>query len=46
VWLRYCAYKALGLSRLAIDFRRDELSQMLEVLDLVAREIRPAVRTA
>ena len=43
---QYCAYKALGLSHLAIDFRRDELSQMLEVLELVATEIRPAVQAA
>jgi probable F420-dependent oxidoreductase len=40
---QYGAYKELGLSHLALDFRRDDLSQMLEVLDLVANEIRPAV---
>lgn len=43
---QYCAYKTLGLSHLAIDFRRDDLSQMLETLDLVATEIRPAVQVA
>lgn len=36
-------YKALGLTHVAIDFRRDDLGEMLEVLDLVAREIRPAL---
>jgi hypothetical protein len=40
---QYGAYKELGLSHLALDFRRDDLSQMLEVLDLVANEIRPAI---
>jgi len=29
-----------------IDFRRDDLSQMLEVLDLVTGTIRPAVDRA
>jgi alkanesulfonate monooxygenase SsuD/methylene tetrahydromethanopterin reductase-like flavin-dependent oxidoreductase (luciferase family) len=43
---QYGAYKALGLCHLAIDFRRDDLSHMLETLDLVATEIRPAVQAA
>ena len=43
---RFCAYKRLGLCHLVLDFRRDDLSQMLEVLDLVASEIRPAVQAA
>lgn len=43
---QYAAYKALGLSHLAIDFRRDDLSQMLETLDFIATEIRPAVAAA
>jgi hypothetical protein len=30
----------------AIDFRRDDLAHMLEVLDLVATELRPAVQAA
>jgi probable F420-dependent oxidoreductase len=41
-----CAYKECGLHHLALDFRRDDLSQMLEILDLVATEIRPAVQAA
>jgi probable F420-dependent oxidoreductase len=43
---QYCAYRELGLSHLAVDFRRDDLSQMLETLELVATEIRPAVQAA
>lgn len=43
---RYSAYRDLGLSHLAIDFRRDDLSQMLDTLDFVAREICPAVQTS
>jgi hypothetical protein len=41
---QYCAYKALGLSHLALDFRREDLSEMLDTLALVADEIRPAVQ--
>ena len=41
---QYCAYKALGLTHLVVDFRRDNLSQMLDTLDLMATEIRPAVQ--
>jgi hypothetical protein len=36
-------YKRLGLSHLVIDFRRDELGRMVELLDLVATKVRPAV---
>jgi hypothetical protein len=43
---QYGAYKKLGLSHLVIDFRRNDLSQMLETLDLVATQIRPAVKVA
>jgi probable F420-dependent oxidoreductase len=43
---RLCAYKALGLSHIVLDFRRDTLAEMLEALDLVAREVRPAVDAA
>jgi probable F420-dependent oxidoreductase len=41
---QYCAYKALGLTHLVVDFRRDNLAQMLETLDLMVTEIRPAVQ--
>jgi hypothetical protein len=41
---QYCAYKALGLSHLVLDFRREDLSEMLDTLALVADEIRPAVQ--
>ncbi len=40
------AYKALGLTHVMLDFRRDTLAEMLESLDLVARDIRPAVDRA
>jgi probable F420-dependent oxidoreductase len=36
-------YKRLGLGHVMIDFRRDDLAQMLELLDLVTGTIRPAV---
>lgn len=39
-------YKRLGLTHIVLDGRRDSLGEMLEVLDLVVREIRPAVATA
>jgi probable F420-dependent oxidoreductase len=42
----YGAYKALGLTHLVVDFRRDNLAQMLDTLDLIATEIRPAVQAA
>lgn len=42
----YGAYQQLGLSHIALDFRRDDLSHMLEILDLVATELRPAVQVA
>src|SRR5882762_9061062 len=35
------AYKQLGLRHVAIDFRRDDLGKMLEILDLVTGKIRP-----
>jgi probable F420-dependent oxidoreductase len=37
------AYKALGLTHVMLDFRRDSLAEMLEDLDVVASEIRPAI---
>jgi len=36
-------YKRIGLSHVLIDFRRDDLARMLELLDLVTTTIRPAV---
>ena len=39
-------YKTLGLTHVAIDFRRSSLAEMLEILDMVATEIRPAVDRA
>ena len=41
-----CAYKALGLTHVMLDFRRGSLTEMLEALDVVAKEIRPAVDAA
>ena len=39
-------YKKLGLTHIVLDFRRNDLSEMLEVLDMVASDIRPAVARA
>jgi hypothetical protein len=39
-------YKRLGLSHVMIDFRRDDLPKMLELLELVTGTIRPAVEKA
>jgi probable F420-dependent oxidoreductase len=39
-------YKRLGLSHVMVDFRRDDLTRMLELLDLVTGTIRPAVEKA
>ena len=36
-------YKRLGLGHVMIDFRRDDMAKMLELLDLVTGTIRPAV---
>jgi probable F420-dependent oxidoreductase len=41
-----CAYKTLGLTHVALDGRRDSLPEMLDLLDLVTKEIRPAVDRA
>jgi probable F420-dependent oxidoreductase len=43
---QYATYKTLGLSHLVVDFRRNDLSQMVETLDLMATKIRPAVQAA
>ena len=37
------AYKKAGLTHVMLDIRRDSLTEMLESLDVVANEIRPAV---
>jgi len=39
-------YKGLGLSHLLLEFRRDDLERMLEILDLVTSAVRPAVDRA
>jgi len=39
-------YKRGGLSHLLVDFRRDDLGRMLELLDVVATKVRPAVDAA
>jgi probable F420-dependent oxidoreductase len=39
-------FKRLGLGHVVLEFRRDDLAQMLEILDLVTTEIRPAVDRA
>jgi probable F420-dependent oxidoreductase len=43
---RLCQYKRLGLGHLVIDFRRDDLGRMLELLELIATRVRPAVDAA
>jgi probable F420-dependent oxidoreductase len=39
-------YKRLGFSHVLVEFRREDLKRMLEILDLVAGTIRPAVDAA
>jgi probable F420-dependent oxidoreductase len=39
-------YKRLGLSHVLLDFRRDDLAQMIDILDLVTGTVRPALATA
>src|SRR6266404_3955365 len=34
-------YKKLGLKHVVLEFRRDDLGRMLEILDLVTRDVRP-----
>ena len=43
---RLCEYKQLGVNHLVLVFRRDDLARMLEILELVAGTIRPAVDAA
>ena len=40
------AYKKAGLTHVMLDIRRDSLTEMLENLDLVANDIRPAIQKA
>jgi hypothetical protein len=39
-------YKRLGLDHILLEFRRDDLGRMLEILDLVTGIVRPAVDRA
>jgi probable F420-dependent oxidoreductase len=43
---RLCAYKKLGFTHVLVDFRRDTLAEMLDDLDVVTSEVRPAVDRA
>jgi probable F420-dependent oxidoreductase len=43
---RLAAYKALGFGEVLLDFRRDTVDEMLDDLDAVASEVRPAVDRA
>lgn len=40
------AYKRLGLKHILLEFRRDDLGRMLEILELVTSGVRPAVDRA
>ena len=39
-------YKRLGLSHVLLEFRRDDLTRMIEILDLVTGTVRPALDAA
>ena len=39
-------YKRLGLTHILLEFRRDDLGRMLEILELVTADVRPAVERA
>jgi hypothetical protein len=39
-------YKRLGLKHVLLEFRRDDLGRMLEILGFVTRDVRPAVDRA
>jgi probable F420-dependent oxidoreductase len=43
---RLAEYKRLGLRHIVLEFRRDDLGRMLEILDLVTGTVRPAVERA
>ena len=38
-------YQRLGLQHVVLEFRRDDLKRMLEILDVVTKSIRPAFAT-
>ena len=40
------AYQRLGLSHILLEFRRDDLARMLEILDFVTSQVRPAIDRA
>ncbi len=40
------AYKRMGLTHVMVDIRRDSLTEMLEALEVLTREIRSAVNAA
>jgi probable F420-dependent oxidoreductase len=39
-------YKRIGIAHIVLDFRRDDLGKMIEILDFVTGTIRPAVDSA
>jgi hypothetical protein len=39
-------YKRIGVAHIVLDFRRDDLARMIEILDFVTGTIRPAVDSA
>jgi len=39
-------YKRIGLRHIVLEFRRDDLARMLDILELIAGTIRPAVEAA
>jgi alkanesulfonate monooxygenase SsuD/methylene tetrahydromethanopterin reductase-like flavin-dependent oxidoreductase (luciferase family) len=43
---QYCVFEKLGLNHSVVDFRRSDLSQMLETLDVMVTVIRPAAQAA
>jgi probable F420-dependent oxidoreductase len=43
---RFGDYKRLGIRHLVVDFRRDDLGRMLDILEQLAEKIRPAVDAA
>ena len=39
-------YKLIGVKHIVLDFRRDDLGRMIEILDFVTGTVRPAVDAA
>ena len=39
---QFVEYKRLGLGHVLLEFRRDDLKRMIEILDVVVKSIRPA----